>query len=122
MYIIAIESHFSGAHQVKGYDGSCDNLHGHNWKVKAEIVSEKPDKIGICFDFKELKQITNSVIDNLDHTYLNEIKPFDKANPTAENIAKYFYDQIKAKLPQNVKISQVTIWESEKYSVTYRED
>ncbi len=121
MYIIAVDSHFAASHQIIGYDGKCSNMHGHTWKIKVEIKTDKPDEIGICFDFKKLKDISNSVIDDLDHTNLNEIKAFKVQNPTAENIAYYLYHKIMGKLPENIIMHQITVWESEKYSVTYSE-
>lgn len=122
MYIIAVDSHFASSHQIVGYDGKCSNMHGHTWKVKVEVKADHVNEIGICFDFKSLKELINSIIDDLDHQNLNQLEPFKDMNPTAENIARYLYQTIKAKLPENIKIYQITVWESEKYSVIYKED
>ena len=121
MYKIFIETHFAAAHQLHGYQGMCKDLHGHTWKVRVEITTNQVNEIGISFDFKELKSITESVIDRLDHQHINEVAPFDQENPTAENLAKYIYHEVKKKLPSFVRMSQVTIWESDIYAISYSE-
>ncbi len=121
MYHIFYETHFAAAHQLHGYDGECSEMHGHTWKVKIEIKAKKTDKIGISFDFKKLKSITNKVIDRLDHNNINTVPPFDKENPTAENLARYCYNEVGKLLPESVKMSKVTIWESDSYAVCYEE-
>ena len=97
-------------------------MHGHTWNIKVEVKTNVVNKIGICFDFKSLKQIIESVIEPLDHQNLNAIEPFNKQNPTAENISFHLYHSIKEKLPDEIKMHQITVWESEKYSVIYKED
>ena len=122
MYRIFVEIRFSSAHSIQHYNGPCGELHGHTWKVKVEVLSEKTNELGLSIDFKDLKKISESVVSRLDHQYINKIKPFQNENPTAENIAKYIYQQIKKKLPDNVRMSTVTVWESESTGVTYTED
>lgn len=122
MYIIAVDSHFASSHQIVGYDGKCSNMHGHTWKIKAEVSTSKVNEIGICFDFKSLKELINTIVDDLDHQNLNQLEPFKDKNPTAENISYYLYHAIKNKLPENIKMHQITVWESEKYSVIYKEN
>ncbi len=122
MYIIAVDSHFASSHQIVGYDGKCSNMHGHTWKIKVEVSTGNVDKIGICYDFKSLKELINSVVGQLDHQNLNQLPPFKDKNPTAENIAYYLYHEIQEILPESVEMNQITVWESEKYSVIYKED
>lgn len=122
MYIIAVDAHFASSHQIVGYDGKCSNMHGHTWKIKAEVKTNKVNEIGICFDFKTLKELINTIVDDLDHQNLNQLEPFIKNNPTAENISYYLYHAIKNILPENIEMHQITVWESEKYSVIYKED
>ncbi len=122
MYRIFIDTHFAASHQLHGYQGMCKDLHGHTWKVRVEIVTNRTNEIGISFDFKELKSITESVIQRLDHGHINDIPPFDKENPTAENLARYIYREVRQKLPTFVRISQVTIWESAIYAISYSEE
>ena len=122
MYHIFIETRFSSAHSIQHYDGPCGKLHGHTWKVRVEVTSQKINELGLSIDFKDLKQISDSVVGRLDHQHINEIDPFQKENPTAENIARYIYQEIKTKLPEDVRLSAVTIWESESTGATYSED
>lgn len=122
MYDLMIESQFSSAHQLRGYKGKCEKLHGHNWRVQVTVSSENLDDIGIVIDFHDLKKITVEVISSLDHSYLNEVFPFTEINPSSENIAKWIYDSIKKKLDQDqCNISSVTVWENETASATYYE-
>ena len=116
MYSIKVEGDFSSAHNLRGYHGRCEDLHGHNWKVEVIIQSKVLDKIGMLVDFKIVKTKLYSVLDKLDHKYLNNIAYFKKNNPTSENIAKYIYDRLKE---QKLKVSSVIVWESEKCCATY---
>jgi 6-pyruvoyltetrahydropterin/6-carboxytetrahydropterin synthase len=122
LYRIFIETHFAASHQLHGYQGLCKDLHGHTWKVRVEVETNETNDIGISFDFKELKAITQSVIQRLDHHHINDVEPFDKENPTAENLARYIFVEIKTLLPSSVRIHQVTVWESAYYAVSYSED
>ena len=122
MYDLMIESQFSSAHQLRGYKGKCENLHGHNWRVQVTVSSDKLDDIGIVIDFHELKKITGEVLSSLDHSFLNEVFPFTEINPSSENIAKWIYESIKKKLDQDqCTVSSVTVWENETASATYYE-
>ena len=122
MYRIFIETRFSSAHSIQRYDGPCGKLHGHTWKVRVEVTSKKTNELGLSIDFKDLKRISDSVVGRLDHQHINEIDPFQKENPTAENIARYIYRQVKKKLPEDVRLSEVSVWESESTGVTYFDD
>ena len=118
-----IETHFSSAHQLRGYKGECENLHGHNWKVQVYVLAERLNDIDIAIDFRELKRMTNEVVSSLDHAYLNDIFPFTEKNPSSENIAKWIYDSLKKKINnENVTLTGVTVWESETASATYFEE
>jgi len=116
MYSVKVERHFSSAHNLKGYKGKCEDLHGHNWKVVAVVAANKLDKSGMVMDFKDLKMNLDGILEGLDHTHLNNIPYFRKVNPTSENIAKYIYDKMRA---QGVRIASVTVWESHNSSATY---
>lgn len=122
MYRLKIINDFDAAHQLRGYKGKCENIHGHNWKVEVQVLAENLNEVGIAIDFKELKRLTDETIYLLDHTFLNEIPPFNELNPSSENIARYIYFSIKDKLNQYpVKLESVTVWESEHASATYFE-
>lgn len=123
MYELMIETSFSAAHQLRGYMGKCEQLHGHNWKVQVHVTAEKLNQIDIAIDFHELKRLTNEIISPLDHTFLNDIFPFTEKNPSSENIAKWIYDCLKKKINnENIEVSAVTVWESDTASATYYED
>jgi 6-pyruvoyltetrahydropterin/6-carboxytetrahydropterin synthase len=121
MYRLFVESHFTAAHRLRGYEGHCGRLHGHTWKVRVEVESERLDAIGISLDFKELKSLVDIPLEKLDHFHINEIPPFDAENPTAENLSRFIYLEVKSRLPDGVTVAAVTVWESEKYGVSYSE-
>ncbi len=98
-------------------------MHGHNWKVETEVVATALDEVGMGIDFKRIKNAANEIGDRLDHYYLNDIKPFDEINPTAENIAAYFYKELAAQLnSEQVRVSAVTLWETDRACVKYTEE
>jgi 6-pyruvoyltetrahydropterin/6-carboxytetrahydropterin synthase len=120
-----IETSFASAHQLRGYKGKCENLHGHNWKVQAYVTADKLNEIDIAIDFHDLKKITNEIVAQLDHKFLNDIFPFTEKNPSSENIARWIFESLKKKLTDyysNVKVSAVTVWESETECATYCEE
>lgn len=118
MFSIKVEADFSAAHNLKGYKGKCEELHGHNWKVEVVAAKDKLDKTGMVLDFKYLNMKLSKVLDRLDHKYLNNISYFKKVNPTSENIAKYIYDCLRPKVSN---LLSVTVWESEKSCASYYE-
>jgi len=109
MYRLRIESHFDAAHKLEGYKGKCSQLHGHRWKVEIFVVGEKL-KNGMLVDLEVLKRRLERLIDKLDHTFLNEIKEI--GNPTVENISRYIFENLR--LPKDVKLEKVRVWESER--------
>ena len=122
MYKLSVEQHFDAAHALRGYKGKCENLHGHRFQVKVEITATQLDDIGLAFDFTELKRILNTILDRFDHTSLNETPPFDKINPSSENIARTVYESMKIELTDApVKLAAVKVWESPESAVEYRE-
>jgi 6-pyruvoyltetrahydropterin/6-carboxytetrahydropterin synthase len=118
MYSVKVEGNFSSAHNLRGYKGKCEALHGHNWKIEVAAAKSHPDKSGMVLDFKSLKDKLEEVLEKLDHKYLNNIAYFKKVNPTSENIARYIYDKLKPGVPL---IKSVTVWESQNSSATYAE-
>lgn len=118
MYKLKVEGNFSSAHNLRGYKGKCEDLHGHNWRVKITVESSELDKIGMLLDFKFLKKKLNAVLEDLDHKYLNKLAQFKKINPTSENIAKYIYDRLKPQIPL---LNSITVWENSTSSATYEE-
>jgi 6-pyruvoyltetrahydropterin/6-carboxytetrahydropterin synthase len=123
MFEVAVEQSFASAHALRNYKGRCENVHGHNWKVRVVIEGEKLDATGMLVDFLDVKSFMGEILDRIDHQFLNEIPPFDVVNPSAENIAEYFYQQMTGRLaetPVPVRIREVKIWETEIQSATYR--
>lgn len=123
MYELMVETNFSSAHQLRGYKGECEKLHGHNWKVQVHVIAEKLNELDMAIDFHELKDFVGEVIAPLDHGFLNDLFPFTEKNPSSENIAKWIFDSLKKKVnDNNLRLSAVTVWESEITSATYFEE
>ena len=122
MYRLSSRKMISAAHVLRDYEGPCARLHGHNWNVKLDVLCGTLNHVGITLDFLDLDTVLWQVIGPYDHNNFNDFPPFDKLNPTAENVAKFFYDEIKKKLPAGVKIDKISIWETEQYLVEYFED
>jgi 6-pyruvoyltetrahydropterin/6-carboxytetrahydropterin synthase len=122
MYEVAVYTYFSAAHNLRGYQGKCEELHGHNWKVSVQIGAEKLDQLGMVVDFKELKEELNKIIQKLDHKYLNNVPPFDRLNPSSENIAHYIFQELKKAInSERIKVIKVSVWESENSKAIYLE-
>ncbi len=123
IYTLKIVTDFAAAHTLQNYDGACNRMHGHNWKVEVIVKATRLDIAGMGVDFKIMKQETKKIADRLDHYYLNDIPPFDKINPTAENLAKYFHDELSVCLNNEViSVAAVTMWETERACATYSRD
>lgn len=124
MYEVVVEKTFAAGHALRHYKGKCENVHGHNYRVQVTIEGEKLNAIGLLVDFVELKRVLMEVVDYLDHQFLNDIPPFIEQNPSAENIARYFYDEILkgigriADVP--VRLAEVRIWETDTSIAAYR--
>jgi 6-pyruvoyltetrahydropterin/6-carboxytetrahydropterin synthase len=123
MYEVSVDEQFAAAHNLRNYKGKCENLHGHNYKVRVTLSGPQLDEVGLLYDFVHLKQVIQGVIRALDHKYLNELKPFDVLNPSAENIAKHIYDESSKQMQKTANgaaISGITVWESDVTAATYR--
>ena len=118
MFRLRVEDHFSAAHQLVKYDGPCENLHGHTFKLQVTIEGETLDDIGMLVDFHVLKKMISQIHDEFDHKFLNNILSF---SPTSEHLAKYVYHTLKPQIPEGVRLVEVTIFESETASATYYE-
>ena len=123
MYEIAVESHFDAAHFLRGYQGKCEALHGHRFRVVVRVSASRLDEIGIAYDFVELKQYLGEILSRFDHTCLNDVPPFDKINPSSENIAATIYSELQPKLAgAPVSISGIEVWESPQAGIAYSPD
>jgi 6-pyruvoyltetrahydropterin/6-carboxytetrahydropterin synthase len=125
MYEITVEAGFSSGHYLRNYHGRCENPHGHNYKVRVTLVGAALDQTGLLLDFKQLKQVMRPVIDRIDHQMLNDLEPFTTVNPSAENLAHYFYQQTNEQLAGmtagRVRVKDCTIWETDTASATFYE-
>ena len=113
MYEVSRDHFFSAAHQLRGYGGKCESLHGHNWKIRIVARAHELDHVGMVIDFNILKEALNEILEEFDHKMLNDVKPFDEINPTAENIARYLAESLDEKVSDDrVSIHRCEVWES----------
>jgi 6-pyruvoyltetrahydropterin/6-carboxytetrahydropterin synthase len=125
MYEVTVEDSFAAGHYLRNYKGKCEKPHGHNYKVRVTLQGAELDQTGLLLDFRDIKEIMKKVIDPLDHEMLNEVSPFTEVNPSAENLAKYLYDQANGRLRSlttgRVSVKDVTVWETETTTARYSE-
>ncbi|HUU90564.1 MAG TPA: 6-carboxytetrahydropterin synthase QueD [Phycisphaerae bacterium] len=119
-YELLIQDSFSAAHNLREYQGKCERLHGHNWRVDLRLEADHLNHQGMILDFKEGKQILAAALDPFDHAHLNEIPPFDQLNPSSENLARVIAEAVAARLPEGVRVAGVTTWESDRCAAIYR--
>jgi 6-pyruvoyltetrahydropterin/6-carboxytetrahydropterin synthase len=127
MFEVSVDETFSAGHALRGYHGKCENVHGHNYRVRVIISGEQLDSIGLLVDFVVVKQALRGVIATLDHRFLNDFAPFDKVNPSAENIARHIHDEVARQIqpqldnaPGGPSLTSVTVWETDTTFATYR--
>lgn len=125
MYEVTVEDSFAAGHYLRNYRGKCENPHGHNYKVRITLQGPELDHAGLLLDFKELKLVMKPVIDRLDHRMINDVAPFTMLNPSAENLAKFFFDEtnitVKSSTSGRVSVKEVTIWETDTTTARYSE-
>ena len=123
MFEVSVEETFSSGHALRGYKGKCENVHGHNYRVQVTLTGPQLDAIGLLVDFTELKRVLRGIIAVLDHQFLNDLDTFKIVNPSAENLAKHFYDETRRQLtslPAGAAITEVTVWETDTASAQFR--
>ncbi|MDR3112156.1 MAG: 6-carboxytetrahydropterin synthase QueD [Elusimicrobiota bacterium] len=118
-YKVSVTKSFAGAHFLRNYKGKCENLHGHNWKVKVVFGGDILQENGMLIDFTDVKKELEKITSCLDHKFLNETVPFDKLNPTAENIAEFIFEKLKKCETAFAKICQTEVWENETSSALF---
>ena len=125
MFEVTVDAGFSSGHYLRNYRGKCENPHGHNYKVKVTLRGRELDHSGLLLDFKELKNVLRPVVEYLDHKMINDLEPFTVINPSAENLAKYFFDETNKQLSGmtggRVMVKDCTIFETDTSSATYYE-
>ncbi|MBV8552038.1 MAG: 6-carboxytetrahydropterin synthase QueD [Acidobacteriaceae bacterium] len=119
MFEICVEHTFAAAHALRNYRGKCENVHGHNYRVQVGMEAAELDQNGMLYDFTELKRRLRATSEYLDHQFLNELKPFDEINPSAENLARFIFDEIQKTLDKG-SVAYVKVWETDTSCATYR--
>ena len=121
MYQLFVEEHFDAAHRLRNYHGKCENLHGHRFKVGARLEAAKLDDTGLAYDFAQLKHYLREILTRFDHAYLNDLPPFDKIEPSCENLAATIYNELQPHLSEPpVTLTYVEVWESPTSGAAYR--
>ena len=122
MFEVTIEETFAAGHALRNYRGKCENVHGHNYRCQVTPEGAELDHIGLLVDFVELKRVVHGVLDRMDHQWLNEFPPFDVLNPSAENMARYIFEQVSEglKTREGVRVGLVRLWETDTANATYR--
>jgi 6-pyruvoyltetrahydropterin/6-carboxytetrahydropterin synthase len=120
MYELKVVTHFSAAHRLNNFYGKCEALHGHNWKVEIFVTATSLDEAGLVLDFGKIKIHANELLSEIDHTFLNELPAFQDQNPSSENMARYLFERLgQAINDQRVKVTRVSVWESDNTSASY---
>lgn len=125
MFEVTVEAHFSSGHYLRDYHGKCENPHGHNYRVLVTLAGKELEPNGLLLDFKILKDILKPVVNYLDHQMINDLEPFTTVNPSAENLAKYFFDETNSRLSDvtkgRVSVKSSTVFETNTSQATYSE-
>jgi 6-pyruvoyltetrahydropterin/6-carboxytetrahydropterin synthase len=122
VFEISVEETFAAGHALRGYHGKCENPHGHNYRLRITLRGPQLDSAGLLYDFVHLKQVIHTVVEGVDHKFLNDQAPFDVLNPSAENIAKYFYEELTRQMrgtPNGAVITRVDVWETDTTRASY---
>ena len=132
MYQASVEEEFAAGHALRGYRGKCENPHGHNYKIRITVEGKALNKIGLLIDFVELKAAMHDTSRKLDHVFMNDVEPFKTDNPSAENIAKFFFEEVSASVKESTRkadndwpngslpyVKEVTVWETSTSIATY---
>jgi 6-pyruvoyltetrahydropterin/6-carboxytetrahydropterin synthase len=123
MFMVSVQAHYDSAHFLRNYHGKCERLHGHRYVVELALATDELDQSGIAFDFVDIKKNLRELADHLDHNNLNDLPPFDTIEPSAENQAKYFHDEMRSRLPSAMAdaIVYVRVWETPTQWAQYTE-
>lgn len=123
MYVVSVQAHYDSAHYLRSYHGKCEQLHGHRYIVEAALTTDRLGEGGIAFDFVDVKRALRELADELDHNNLNELPPFTEIEPSAENQARYFYEELKRRLPSEMAeaLLYTKVWETPTQWALYSE-
>ncbi len=121
MFEVSVEETFAAGHALRNYKGKCENVHGHNYRVRVSLEGTELDAAGLLVDFGEIKRVLRDIIERLDHRFINDVPPFDNLNPSAENMARYFFEEMAGGLgSKTARVTQVKVWETDTATATYR--
>jgi 6-pyruvoyltetrahydropterin/6-carboxytetrahydropterin synthase len=121
MFEVSVEYSFAAGHALRGYKGKCENVHGHNYKVRVTVEGEKLNSIGLLMDFSDLRAAVKGLVEQFDHHFLNDLEPFKEMNPSAENLACYLGKELQRKIQgDGLRVGNVTVWETDTTSASYR--
>ncbi|MGH7470798.1 MAG: 6-carboxytetrahydropterin synthase QueD [Longimicrobiales bacterium] len=123
MFVVSVQAHYDSAHYLRNYKGKCEKLHGHRYVVELALSAGQLNEAGIAYDFVDVKRHLRALADRLDHENLNDLEPFTELEPSAENQARYFYDEMKRLLPSEMRdaVVYVRVWETPTQWATYSE-
>jgi 6-pyruvoyltetrahydropterin/6-carboxytetrahydropterin synthase len=122
MYELKVITDFAAAHQLRNFRGECEKLHGHNWRIEVILSGDRLNQAGLLIDFKDVKTAANKILEDLDHSYLNDLPQFKSENPSSENIAAYLFKRLSSELNnRHLKVTKVTAWESDSACASYAE-
>jgi 6-pyruvoyltetrahydropterin/6-carboxytetrahydropterin synthase len=122
MYELKVITDFAAAHQLRNFRGECEKLHGHNWRIEVILSGNSLNEAGLLIDFKDVKTAANNILEDLDHSYLNDLPQFKNENPSSENIAAYLFQRLSSELNNShLKVTKVTAWESDSACASYAE-
>lgn len=123
MYVVSVQAHYDSAHYLRKYKGKCEKLHGHRYVVEAALTSEELNESGLAYDFVDVKKHLRELADELDHENINELPPFTEIEPSAENQARFFFDQLRSRMPDRMKdaLLYVRVWETPTQWAQYSE-
>ena len=122
MFEVSVEKTVACAHRLFGYNGPCEALHGHNYRVIVTYSGDQLDEFGMLVDFTDIKKVFHAALDIIDHTYLNDLPMFRDVSPSAENIARFIYDEMKRTPFDRAVLRSITVWETPTQMATYREN
>ncbi len=120
VYEITVEATFSASHQLRGYKVEIEPLHGHNFRVEVTVAARELDEIGLAMDFLKLDEMLKEILAPFDHRHLNDLSPFDRLNPSTENMARFFFEGLEEKLERpRLELRRVRVWEAPTYRASY---
>ena len=123
MYVVSVQAHYDSAHYLRNYQGKCERLHGHHYVIEVALMADELNRAGIAYDFVDVKHHLRELADRLDHENLNDLEPFTQLEPSAENQARYFYDELKRRLPPGMgeALAYTRVWETPTQWAQYSE-